>query len=106
MAKAKDEKIPNISEPWEGYAGSRVEEFIKEQFGSKFGYMNLRFIDSENMYHIESFASEADFLLYEEVFFQIPAYGIYIWLYRKLLRICFFFPLPWKKESGLFYPDL
>lgn len=66
MAKAKDEKIPNISEPWEGYAGSRVEEFIKEQFGSKFGYMNLRFIDSENMYHIESFASEADFLLYEE----------------------------------------
>lgn len=66
MAKAKDEKIPNISEPWEGYAGSRVEEFIKEQFGCKFGYMNLRFIDSENMYHIESFASEADFLLYEE----------------------------------------
>ena len=65
MAKALDEKIPDISTPWEGYAGSRVEEFIKEQLGEKFGYINLRFNESENMYHIETFASEEDFKLYD-----------------------------------------
>ena len=65
MAKAIDEKIPDISTPWEGYAGSRVEEFIKEQLGEKFGYINLRFNESENMYHIETFASEEDFKLYD-----------------------------------------
>ena len=65
MAKAIDEKIPDISTSWEGYAGSRVEEFIKEQLGEKFGYINLRFNESENMYHIETFASEEDFKLYD-----------------------------------------
>ena len=40
MAEIKDTKIPDIKTSWENYAGSRVEEFIKEQFSSvlnKFG---------------------------------------------------------------------
>jgi len=35
MAKGKDEKIPNGKTPWEGYAGSRVEEYIKEALAGK-----------------------------------------------------------------------
>lgn len=37
MSKIIDDKIENLSTPWENYSGERVEEFIKEQFGSKAG---------------------------------------------------------------------
>ena len=69
-----DQQIPNLEQPWAGvyedgkqwgYDKARVEEFIKKQFGGKFGYIHLRFSDSEKMYYIECYASEEDYKLYE-----------------------------------------
>lgn len=45
--------------------GKRVQEFIKNELGSKYGYLNMRFIESETMYHIECFANEDEYILYE-----------------------------------------
>lgn len=64
MADIKDSKITDISVSWEDYAGSRVEEFIKEQIGNlqdgKVAYLykeqandgltTLRFFASEEKY--------------------------------------------------------
>lgn len=36
-----DQEIPSISTPWNGYIGSRVEEFIKKTFGQKTGYVKV-----------------------------------------------------------------
>lgn len=69
-----DEKIPNLDQPWAGvdsdgkewgYDKARVEEFIKETFRGKYGYIHLRFNDDEKMYYIECYASEDDYRLYE-----------------------------------------
>lgn len=62
MAKGKDEKIPNGKTPWEGYAGSRVEEYIKEALAGKVGYFHRpQDKGSDNNYHLYGFASESDF---------------------------------------------
>ena len=64
MAEIKDTKIPDIKTSWENYAGSRVEEFIKEHLSSlqdgKVAYIDkeqaqdglttLRFFASEDSY--------------------------------------------------------
>lgn len=65
---AKDEKIPNIGTSWEGYAGSRVEEFIKEQLnansdaiaGVEEGLGDLASLDKVATTHIEDGAVTAD----------------------------------------------
>lgn len=45
MAKAIDNEIKNLTTSWEGFKGSRVEEFIKYQLSKlgseKFGYLNI-----------------------------------------------------------------
>lgn len=45
MAKVIDNKLDSIDTSWEGYAGSRVEEFIKDKFRSldtsKYGYLSV-----------------------------------------------------------------
>lgn len=45
MSRIIDNKIPNIGTSWENYAGTRVEEFIKENFKNidavKFGYLTI-----------------------------------------------------------------
>ena len=62
MAKGLDEKINNIETPWEGYTGSRVEEFIKGEVtklnSQKMGYIvedsingEFRFYSSEDAYN-------------------------------------------------------
>ena len=62
MAKGKDEKIPDIKTPWEGYAGSRVEEFIKSRFARTVGYFHRpQEKGSDNNYHLYGFASEDDY---------------------------------------------
>ena len=58
-------EIINIQESWEGHSGLEVEQFIKEQFGDKYGYINLRFNGDNNTYYIECFASEAAYDEYE-----------------------------------------
>lgn len=72
--KGLDEKIPDIKTPWEGYIGSRVEEFIKSRFSQietdtenalklKPAYF-VRSVEkgADNCYHIYGFATEADYL--------------------------------------------
>ena len=72
MADVKDTKIPDLGTPWEGYAGQRVEEFIKERLGgvdtiaedvkAKAGYMER--IDTEEgagVVTVGLFASEATY---------------------------------------------
>ena len=46
--------------------GRAVQEFIKNEFGTKFGYLNMRFNEAETMYYIECFANEDDYKKYEE----------------------------------------
>lgn len=59
MAKGKDEKIPSIDTSWEGYAGSRVEEFIKARFAATVGFFyRPQDKGSDNNYHLYGFASE------------------------------------------------
>lgn len=41
MAKAIDKQITSIATAWEGYAGSRVEEFIKAQLSAKHGAFDV-----------------------------------------------------------------
>lgn len=59
-------EIVNIQEPWDGHSGLEVEQFVKQQFGGKYGYINLRFNSGENMYYIECFANENTFKQYEQ----------------------------------------
>lgn len=62
MAKANDEKIPNMGTSWEGYAGSRVEEFIKEQLGERYGWLaTSENTDEKNFFHLYAFDSKASF---------------------------------------------
>lgn len=45
MAKVIDNKLDSLDTSWEGYAGRRVEEFIKDRFRgldtSKYGYLSV-----------------------------------------------------------------
>ena len=62
MAKAINEKIPNMGTSWEGYAGSRVEEFIKEQLGERYGWLaTSENTDEKNFFHLYAFDSKASF---------------------------------------------
>lgn len=69
-----DEKIPNLDQPWAGvdsdgkewgYDKARVEEFIKEQFRSKYGYTRAKFNEQTTFYELESFASEEKAVEYD-----------------------------------------
>ena len=72
MAKVvHNEKINDLSTPWEGYTGQRVEELIKtylsEHDQKKVGYMLLpKAIESDGYYHIKCFASEETYNLWLE----------------------------------------
>lgn len=46
--------------------GRAVQEFVKNEFGTKFGYLNMRFNEAETMYYIECFANEDAYKKYEE----------------------------------------
>ena len=62
MAKRKDEEIKDLLTSWEGYAGSRVEEFIKKQLGGKAGYaVRSNSKEEDGNYHVRFFASEDDY---------------------------------------------
>lgn len=62
MAKGKDEKIPDLKTPWDGYAGSRVEELLKETLANRVGFFfRPPEKGSDNNYHLYGFASEEDF---------------------------------------------
>ena len=45
MAEGIDKKITDLATAWNGYKGSRVEEFLKEYLskldGAKFGFVNI-----------------------------------------------------------------
>lgn len=66
-----DEQIPNLEQPWAGvyedgkqwgYDKARVEEFIKEQFGGKFGHIDIsRFNEANSTYYMDCYATEEDF---------------------------------------------
>lgn len=45
--------------------GAQVQQFIKDELGNRFGYLNMRFNESESMYYIECFTSEDDYKKYE-----------------------------------------
>lgn len=45
--------------------GRQVQDFVKAEFGKRFGYLNMRFNESESMYYIECFTSEDDYKAYE-----------------------------------------
>ena len=72
MAKVvHNEKINDLSTPWEGYTGQRVEELIKtylsEHDQKKVGYMLLpKAIESDGYYHIKCFASKDTYDLWLE----------------------------------------
>ena len=72
MAKVvHDEKINDLSTPWEGYTGQRVEELIKtylsEHDQKKVGYMLLpKAIEGDGYYHIKCFASKDTYDLWLE----------------------------------------
>lgn len=62
MAKGLDEQIPNIGTAWSGYAGKRVEEYIKKLFGTKVGYLyRPQEKGTDNNYHLYGFADEDSF---------------------------------------------
>lgn len=62
MAKGKDEQITDMNVSWEGYAGKRIEEFIKNTFGTKVGYLYVTHEDgTNNNYHLCGFASEESY---------------------------------------------
>lgn len=46
--------------------GRAVQEFIKNEFGTKYGYLNMRFNEAQTMYYIECFANEDTYKEYEE----------------------------------------
>ena len=50
MATIIDEHIPSKSTPWEGYAGQRVEEYIKEQLEMKAGV--FQYVPERNKYYV------------------------------------------------------
>ena len=72
MAKVvHDEKINDLSTPWEGYTGQRVEELIKtylsEHDQKKIGYMILpKAVEADGYYHIKCFASKDTYDLWLE----------------------------------------
>ena len=72
MAKVViDEKITDLSTPWEGYTGQRVEELIKSYLSDhdhkKIGYIILpKALESDGYYHIKCFASEETYNLWLE----------------------------------------
>ena len=66
-----DEQIPSLEQPWAGvyedgkqwgYDKARVEEFIKKQFGGKFGYIEIsRFNETNSTYYMDCYATEEDY---------------------------------------------
>ena len=73
MAKQKSyNDIPSMETDWANdptnglpYAGQKVQEFIKREFGDKVGYIcPSSSTDDRNYYHIWGFATEADYKAY------------------------------------------
>lgn len=61
MAKGKDEEIPTLKTPWEGYAKKRVQERIVNEFGSRAGWHYVTDeTDEGGFYHILGFASKEE----------------------------------------------
>ena len=59
MADIIDQQIPNMETPWQNYRGSRMEEFIKKQFGTKVGCLYITpNKQQDNYYHVWGFATE------------------------------------------------
>jgi hypothetical protein len=104
MAKKSYNDISSMSTDWANdpivglpFAGEKVQEFIKKQFGSKVGYVCWSSEpDSNSYYHIWGFAtkddkteyladpeSNADLLLYDETLpistIQGDSYSAYLW---------------------------
>lgn len=46
-------------------SGGRVQEWLKTNINGRYGFLNMRFNDSESMYYIECFTSEDDYKTYE-----------------------------------------
>lgn len=53
-------EIIDIKERWEGHSGLEVENYIKREFGDKYGHIRLVFDEQTNFYNIEAFASKED----------------------------------------------
>lgn len=53
-------EIKDIQEAWEGHSGLEVENYIKREFGDKYGHIRLVFDEQTNFYNIEAFASKED----------------------------------------------
>lgn len=62
MAEIKDTKIPDIKTSWENYAGSRVEEFIKENISlldnQKMAYLDMQQDKNSGLTTLRFFASK------------------------------------------------
>ena len=59
-------EIIDIKEQWEGHSGLEVENYIKQEFGTKYGHLRFVFDESTSFYNVEAFASEEDAKLYDE----------------------------------------
>ena len=46
-------------------SGGRVQEWLKTNINGRYGFLNMRFNESESMYYIECFTSEDDYNKYE-----------------------------------------
>ena len=46
-------------------SGGRVQEWLKTNINGRYGFLNMRFNESESMYYIECFTSEDDYKKYE-----------------------------------------
>jgi len=59
MATVIDKEITSLDISWENYAGQRVEEFLKKELRSKYGYVKVSDSpDSNGYYHLLFFADE------------------------------------------------
>lgn len=70
--KVSSNAIENLTQDWGNdtanglpYSGQAVQDFIKAQFGTKVGYVNYRYSDSDTCYWLEGYATEADYQSYE-----------------------------------------
>ena len=55
-------EILNIQEAWEGHSGQEVEQFVKQQFGDKYGHIVMSdTVDDNNYYHLYCFASKESY---------------------------------------------
>ena len=56
-------------------SGGRVQEWLKTNINGRYGFLNMRFNESESMYYIECFTSEDDYKKYES---DKEAYASYL----------------------------